>query len=72
MPEPTSDSVPMRETVKRGIGMLHAQFNRDHSEYLFAAATEADLDPNVWKPNLTTFTWERVTPLPPPKPEGAA
>ena len=68
-------SIPMRETVKRGIRMMHDQFNREHSEYLLAAATEAGLDPAVWKPNVMALTWDRLPdsaaptpPAPPPAP----
>lgn len=54
------DSVPMRGTVKRGIQMILEDFNRQHSEYLIMAAHEAGLDPGTWKPNMQTFTFDKV------------
>jgi hypothetical protein len=62
MSESTLSSVPMRETVKRGLILLHERFNRDHSEFLLHAAAEAGLDPEIWKPNMQTFTFDRAVP----------
>lgn len=62
MTENETDSVPMRETVKRGLIALHEKFNREHSEFLQFAAQEAGLDPAEWKPNVQLFTFDKAKP----------
>jgi hypothetical protein len=55
-----ADVVPMRETVKRGLQLIHEKFNREHSEFLMLAASEMMLDPVLWKPNFENYTFEKV------------